>query len=33
LPVSARLAAEGHLTGSGKPYVASAIQAMLGSGI
>jgi hypothetical protein len=28
--IAARLALEGHLTGSGKPYVASAIQIMLG---
>jgi hypothetical protein len=27
--VSATLAAQGHLTGGGKPYVASAVQAML----
>jgi hypothetical protein len=25
-----RLAAQGHVTASGKPYVASAVQAMLG---
>jgi hypothetical protein len=28
--ISATLAAEGHVTGSGKPHVASAIQKMLG---
>jgi DNA invertase Pin-like site-specific DNA recombinase len=28
--ISAELAMRGHLTGNGKPYVASAIQAMLG---
>jgi hypothetical protein len=27
--ISAALASEGHLTGGGKPYVASAVQAML----
>ena len=27
--ISATLAAQGHLTGGGKPYVASAVQAML----
>src|SRR5262249_11660089 len=28
--ISAELAAQGHLTGGGKPYVASAVQRMLG---
>jgi hypothetical protein len=27
--ISAELAAQGHLTGGGKPYVVSAVQAML----
>jgi hypothetical protein len=27
--ISAELAAQGHLTGGGKPFVASAVQAML----
>jgi hypothetical protein len=27
--ISATLAAQGHLTGGGKPYVASAVQALL----
>jgi hypothetical protein len=28
--ISAELAARGHVTAGGKPYVASAVQAMLG---
>ena len=28
--ISAELARRGHLTGQGKPYVASAVQSMLG---
>jgi hypothetical protein len=30
--ISATLAAQGHLTANGKPYVASAVQAMVGQG-